>query len=335
MTIPTAPIIGTHSGTFHCDEALACYMLRLLPRFAQSSIIRTRDRGALAHFAIIVDVGDVYDPAALRFDHHQKGFAETFSPRHPTKLSSAGLIYKHFGRDLLHQAVPDLAPADLELLYQKLYDSFIEEIDGIDNGVPAYRCTNSECTAGVTRSYHVDSDLSSRVGRLNPSWNEETDDADLDRRFVTAMELVGGELRARITSYATSWLPGRQVVHDAMAERMAHDPAGRIICMNRFCPWKEHLHTLEKDMGVTTPILYAIYPDTSNTWRVQAVPTQPGAFGDRLSLPAAWRGLRDGALSEVTGVSACTFVHSSGFIGGNQTKDGALQMARKAINLQE
>ena len=25
--------IGTHSGHFHCDEALACYMLKLLPEY--------------------------------------------------------------------------------------------------------------------------------------------------------------------------------------------------------------------------------------------------------------------------------------------------------------
>lgn len=28
-----APRIGTHDGTFHCDEVLACYLLRLLPRY--------------------------------------------------------------------------------------------------------------------------------------------------------------------------------------------------------------------------------------------------------------------------------------------------------------
>ncbi|XP_050605058.1 MYG1 exonuclease-like [Macaca thibetana thibetana] len=26
-----SPRIGTHNGTFHCDEALACALLRLLP----------------------------------------------------------------------------------------------------------------------------------------------------------------------------------------------------------------------------------------------------------------------------------------------------------------
>ena len=25
--------IGTHNGTFHCDEALACYLLKLLPKY--------------------------------------------------------------------------------------------------------------------------------------------------------------------------------------------------------------------------------------------------------------------------------------------------------------
>ena len=31
--------IGTHNGTFHCDEALACYMLKCLPKYAASEIL--------------------------------------------------------------------------------------------------------------------------------------------------------------------------------------------------------------------------------------------------------------------------------------------------------
>jgi uncharacterized UPF0160 family protein len=42
-----------------------------------------------------VDVGAVYDPAANRFDHHQRGFDEVFGHGFTTKLSSAGLIYKY------------------------------------------------------------------------------------------------------------------------------------------------------------------------------------------------------------------------------------------------
>lgn len=35
--------IGTHSGTFHCDEALGCYMLRHTASF------KARDRGRELH----------------------------------------------------------------------------------------------------------------------------------------------------------------------------------------------------------------------------------------------------------------------------------------------
>ena len=31
--------IGTHDGTFHCDEALACYMLKLLPDYKDAAIV--------------------------------------------------------------------------------------------------------------------------------------------------------------------------------------------------------------------------------------------------------------------------------------------------------
>ena len=30
--------IGTHNGTFHCDEALACYMLKCLPKYKVSQL---------------------------------------------------------------------------------------------------------------------------------------------------------------------------------------------------------------------------------------------------------------------------------------------------------
>lgn len=35
--------IGTHSGVFHCDEALACFMLKQLPDYEDAEIIRTRN----------------------------------------------------------------------------------------------------------------------------------------------------------------------------------------------------------------------------------------------------------------------------------------------------
>ncbi|MCS4558828.1 MYG1 family protein, partial [Shewanella sp. C32] len=54
--------IGTHNGTFHCDEALAVSMLKLLPKFAAHDVLRTRDEAKLAQCEAVVDVGGIYNP---------------------------------------------------------------------------------------------------------------------------------------------------------------------------------------------------------------------------------------------------------------------------------
>ena len=66
-------------------------------------------------------------------------------------------------------------------------------------------------------------------------------------------------------------------------------------------------------------------------WRVQAVTAEGTAFTNRLSLPEAWRGLRDAALCATAGIEGCCFVHNAGFIGGHKTRDGALAMAAAAL----
>ena len=106
-------LIGTHNGTFHCDEALAVFLLRktkayngagdmiigLFRRFTHTTLtltelVRSRNPSILEKCDIVVDVGAVYDERIQRFDHHQREFSETFGHGFSTKLSSAGLIYK-------------------------------------------------------------------------------------------------------------------------------------------------------------------------------------------------------------------------------------------------
>ena len=61
------------------------------------------------------------------------------------------------------------------------------------------------------------------------------------------------------------------------------------------------------------------------------MPASASSFESRKPLPAAWRGLRDQALSDATGVPDCVFVHAAGFIGGHATHEGAVELARKAL----
>ncbi len=55
--------IGTHNGSFHCDEALGCYLLQKSDRFKDSEVVRSRDQEVLKDLDIVIDVGGVYDPS--------------------------------------------------------------------------------------------------------------------------------------------------------------------------------------------------------------------------------------------------------------------------------
>ena len=53
-----------------------------------------------------------------------------------TKLSSAGLVYLHFGERIISNALKiDQEDNKVGILYDKMYENFVEEIDAIDNGV--------------------------------------------------------------------------------------------------------------------------------------------------------------------------------------------------------
>lgn len=110
------------------------------------------------------------------------------------------------------------------------------------------------------------------------------------------------------------------------------DSSGEIIILSQAVPWKEHLFQLEKEMNVLPSIKYAIFEDKDN-YRVQCMPVGLGSFVCRLFLPETWGGLRNDALVEACGIEDAVFVHPIRFIGGHKTKDGAVAMARKALEV--
>ncbi|XP_046840081.1 MYG1 exonuclease-like isoform X2 [Xenia sp. Carnegie-2017] len=318
-------IIGTHNGTFHCDEVLACSMLKLLPIYSNAKIVRTRDENILKSCDIVVDVGGTYDPSLNRFDHHQRSFSGTMSSlgglKYDIKLSSAGLIYLHYGKDIIAQVMKLVEDDDMvELVYTKVYESFIQEIDAIDNGINQYD--------GEPR-YSISTNISARVSSLNPKWNEKNPDSEAG--FFKAMKMVENEFIETVTYFKDVWLPARTIVEKAIVKRHELDASGEVIYIDEGCPWKDHLFDLENKHNICVPIKFAIFTDQNGKWRVQCVPIATKSFENRLSLLEEWRGLRDEELCRVSGIPECIFVHASGFIGGNETKEGALEMARATL----
>lgn len=105
--------IITHDTTFHADDVFAVAMLLRLN--GNVPVIRTRDPEILKEainnpLTVVLDVGGVYDPKMLNFDHHQD----------TSLLSAAGLVFQHW-KD---QICP---PTD-----QFFFEQFISAIDLID-----------------------------------------------------------------------------------------------------------------------------------------------------------------------------------------------------------
>lgn len=341
--------IGTHSGKFHCDEVLAVYMLQCLTECKNAAIVRTRDPHALSACDVVVDVGGVYDPATFRFDHHQREFQESMrtlsgGDKHwSTRLSSAGLVYFHFGRDvitsLLQKQSVSLTSQQMEALYDHVYATFVEEVDAVDNGVTLY---DPACVSGKPR-FQVCSTLSHRVSHLNRPWNQPLEGdcvaSDEQRRFMSAVQLVGEEFSACVRRLQSVWLPARDIVFEALQQRFqTTDPSGAIIELSSGAiPWRQHLLQLEDERDPRL-VQFVIYPDTSARsdvlpWRVQAVPPvgQPDSFLMRTPLKAEWCGLRDEGLREVSGITDAVFVHANGFIGGATSRDSVIKMALESI----
>lgn len=321
--------LGTHNGTFHCDEVFGSYMLKLL--FPNLDIIRTRDEELLKECDIVIDVGGVYDHEKCRYDHHQKSFNHSMSTLIPnakftTRLSSAGLVYVHYGREVLNKIIASNIPENkLNSIYFKVYENFVEGVDAIDNGI-------SLCEGKP--KYSVNTDLSSRVNTFNKKWNHVGEFNETEA-FEQAMKLVGSEFEENVLYAYQTWLPARSLVMDALEKRFQTHKSGRILQLSTFCPWKEHYFSLEEELGndLNPKIDYVIFQDSNKTWRIQCMPISPSSFELRKPLPKSWCGLKDDELSTISGIQNCIFCHYNGFIGGNKSLTGVIEMAEKAFEL--
>lgn len=368
----SGPLIGTHSGHFHADEALAVYLLRILPDYADSTLLRTRDQDLLKTCHTVVDVGGQYEDFQKRYDHHQREFNTVF-PEHTTKLSSAGLVYMHYGKSILaHCTGLSLDSPDLNLLFLKLYDDFVEAFDANDNGIAQYD-PNAIRKAGIEKKFQDKGfSIASVVNRFNyvhPSplaaakssvstngatneggvsipdavdpakMSTEQKQAEEDERFLKASQFVGQQFLSELMDKYHSWLPARGVVQQAFSDRIKYDQGGRIMVVPHRpegLPWSDHLYALERENKVEGQVLYVLFAENGESdskWRIRAVSAEAGSFENRKDLPNAWKGLRDEELSKVSGVNGGVFIHAGGFIGGNKTFDGALDMAKKALEL--
>jgi uncharacterized UPF0160 family protein len=292
-------LILTHSGSFHADEVLGHAILTLAHPGRELRLERSRDPARWRVADIVFDVGGIYDPATRRYDHHM--------PDAPlrddgTPYSSAGLLWRDFGRDAIRALIGEAEGAVIDAVWNQLDEGLILAIDRIDNGV----------------SYPTPESLATVIGDLNAPWDEPADDET--PAFLRASALAEGALRGRIRRTHAA-VKARNIVLDAW--RHSADP--RLLELPQGMPWRDTV--LENDL----PVLYAIFPRTNGHWLLECAPAAPNSFAVRAPLPDAWAGLTDEDLQQVTGVPDAVFAHRNLFMAVAGSREGVLRLAALAL----
>jgi uncharacterized UPF0160 family protein len=307
------PVLATHSGKFHCDEVFAYAVLRLALGLrspgADHVLLRTRKQELIETADIVWDVGGEFDAPRGRFDHHQRGAPVR---EDGTPWSSAGLVWQVYGERavaalLRHAGAEGFAGT----IAAELDKSVVLRIDEQDNGVSA---------EGPVRKDNLG--LGRLVEDCNPAWDDPAANGPMagDAAFLTAAALAQDVLARRVESMRAK--------HEAVSIVLAaHEKAEdkRILVLERGMPWKNVIFSHE------LPVLFTISPASNGNWMVDTVPPEPGSFEQRLPLPESWAGLQNEALAAESGVDGAVFVHLRRFVGAAKTRDGALAMARLAL----
>ena len=106
-----------------------------------TTIIKGLVSNYLVYYIILLSASSIQTP--YLFVHIFRSFSGTMKSlggmKWEVKLSSAGLVYLHFGKDILsHCMEADKDDSTVDLVYAKVYEKFVQEIDAIDNGVDQF-----------------------------------------------------------------------------------------------------------------------------------------------------------------------------------------------------
>lgn len=284
--------IGTHNGTFHADELVACAIIDML--HGPVHLVRTRSLELLDSCDLVIDVGGKYD-GIKHFDHHQADF-QASRQYDNVPYASAGLVWLHFGMDVLTDMYGFLPTELLSQAVTTIDSKYIQPVDAIDTG----HVRPSEQT------YHFSQFLSSF------NFTNVNDDNNQMHQFRMALDIVRSWLFSVVTREVQN-LQEQQKVQQAMDK--AEDS---ILVLNSYLPWQDVVLPFNEVCEPTEKFTHVVFP-SGDSWRVQAVE-------DAFYFPTSWRGLANEQLTSLS-TEGAIFCHKAGFIAGFETCEQAVKAA--------
>lgn len=287
---------ATHDGRFHADEIFALAVLNL--KFPDLRIVRSRDENVYKGADIIVDVGYVYDPEDLVFDHHQRSFSLKRESGVP--YASFGLVWKQYGETLCGS--PETA---------KYIDSaIVQAIDADDNGIDIYE-TNIDGIGLHTLSDIIESYVPRHVD----------DDDKVQKGFERALNFATSYIRRQIELAKELFEVALPTIRNAI--RLSKDP--RILIFKKFD--KTWLNFITRE---TQEALFAIFPTHRKTWAIRSIPKKGKKFEYSILLPSEWGG-RQKDFAEISGVQDALYCHNGCFLAEADSLKGAEKLAAFAM----
>jgi uncharacterized UPF0160 family protein len=308
-------VIVTHNGKFHADDAWAVAVLHIL--FPDAEIVRTREPGIIEAADFAVDVGGIWDPAAGRFDHHQKGFDGARVSGVP--YASAGLVWREYGA----RCVAAIAAHHIG---HRLEDDTAQQMAyAIDADIVQYLDLSD---VGAAKNAPGGYGMSAVVSGFNPNWLDEQRlgygaEAEAYRlaQFRKAMDFLTDVIINSVKYRVGAILALAQVRQAEVLEN------GRLLFLkNAALPWSS---VVRKEMP---KVLFVLSHSLSeDRYMLHTVPATVDTFDARADLPESWAGLRDADLAAVTGVPDAKFCHNGRFIAAAKSYEGAYAMAKQAL----
>lgn len=299
----------THSGQFHADDIFSTALVTLYFKNKEPKTKLTCKRSLkpedIAKADIVYDIGGIYNPKKLRFDHHQNDASLVREDGIP--YAAFGLVFKHFGPELISLLTGEKNKKAIAEIFEIVEKKMVRHIDAMDNGTSTYKQAFTDTDVFTVDNYFQ---MCKFVAGVEDMKKIDKIFFDLVKYSIPMVE--------NVIHYAANMQKEK-----ALAVKMyAKAKDKRVIICDRFYSFNFN--------KFPEPLL-VVYPDLRNNWSAKNVTTGEDAYDARFYFPKSWRGLVDAELEKVTGVEGSKFCHKSGFLIVNKTKEGLMKMIDLAL----
>jgi uncharacterized UPF0160 family protein len=346
LTIEQHQVI-THWEKFHCDEVMGTAMLNYLFD-GLSEIIRTRNLEVInKHKAskenklngittYVLDVSMKYNHNEKYYDHHQTTFRDTFNKKNTIPLSSCGLIWKHYGKQIIEKMINDNNFNDkilkiplsfgltrdkvINYIYNKFYSTFAISIDGNDNGIEYIDKIN---TKNLTFNYSSELPLAMIVSMFN---NKDVRDHKTQMtQFKKAMNMCQQIFTTYLHNDIDAYLNYKEFEPMFKKDFDARQN-DEILIINGSYNANKYLYSYDEKQNIK----FLIYPRNETEIGISCVNEKHNRFKQLVQLIDFKT-----ACSLFPNKDAIKFIHKNKFCGSFDTIETAITVAKKSLEYHE